>query len=265
MKHWYRCFAIIFGMILSISSINMAQANDIFFIDQQNYGAWILSRSYNKVAINNTEQSSPLLFQIQPYRYLMTVKVTLPKTTQNPPAILEMDIGSFMRNLDRQDNSMTYMINLENSDSEEFINALKNEKAITISIDDDHTIDIATTNIDKAIDAMVEFAKDHYILMPYPFSMRLDEFASMPIPDAIPAHLYPVFRLQAAYDEACHNPKDKNKPDMEACKQYENVIKLINKAGYCRKEQSIPPQIIGQTTSVSYTWEACQKDPSFSD
>lgn len=103
---------------------------------------------------------------------------------------------------------------------------------------------------------MENFAKDHYILLPQPFSSKTDMVSTMPIPNIIPANLYPIFRQQAYLNNTCIQSQD-NTSKKDACSRYKVVMHLLKEVGFCKQEQVQLAQSYTSHKIVSYKWVKC--------
>lgn len=251
-------YALYLASIITMITISVAKAkeNDPLFIKQDKYDSWLLSEYYNAVSLTSIKDKSPATVELKPYGYSLIVNVTFDNTQKTFPATIELDTGDFTTELKRVDQSDTYSITLEPMSALTLINSLKNNKNIILYTINDQTINISLTGINKAMDTMENFAKNHYIPLPQPFSVKIDTYASMPIPNIIPFDLYPIYRQQNYFHDIC-NTQDQKK--QEACKQEQALINIMKQKGYCTIENTQLAQSFMQTSKVFYSWIQCPK------
>ncbi|MDI2091200.1 hypothetical protein [Commensalibacter oyaizuii] len=261
MKKYSICLATIMAIAYSMTSY--AYAKDSFFIKQDKYDSWVLSEFYNNVSLASVKGSSPLTIEIKPYQYSSTINISYEKLPTKFNPTLELDVGDFNCELTRVGQTNTYTTTLEPMDSLLFFNALKDQKDLIIYAGDDTTIKISLNGMDKAIEAMEEFAKNHYITLPRPFSAKIDVYSTMQIPNIVPSNIYPIFRQQAYFRDICDQEKEpakRNQEQKDACVKTQTLTELLKTQGLCQTRQVILPQSYLQTATVSYQWKQCPSE-----
>ncbi|CAI3938830.1 unnamed protein product [Commensalibacter communis] len=256
--------ALYLASIITMSCISFAQAkeNDPLFIKQDKYDSWLLSEYYNSVSLNTVAQSSPITVEIKPYGYSISINVALDPKEKDFPATIEFDVGDFTTELKRVDQTNTYSATLDPMPSLTVINSLKENKNIILYLNNDKTVNISLNGMNKALDTMENFAKDHYIPLPPPFSSKIDVYSTMSIPNIIPFDLYPVFRQQSYFNDICKEKDDKKNKDQnkqDACKKDEILTNILKEKGFCSKENIQLPQSFMQNSKISYEWMECSK------
>lgn len=258
-------YALYLASIVTMSCISFAQAkdNDPLFIKQDKYDSWLLSEYYNAVTLTSDKGASPITVEFKPYGYSLIINVTIDQKQNKFPATIEFDVGDFTIELKRVNQTNNYNTTLEPMPALTLINSLKENKNIILyTNNNDQTVNIPLSGINKAMDVMDGFAKDHYIPLPQPFSSKIDIYATMSIPDLIPFDLYPVVRQQSYFYDICNEKdekKNKGQDKQEACKQNKLLVDILNKKGFCTKENIQLPQSFMQTSKVSYEWVECSK------
>ncbi|EHD13387.1 hypothetical protein CIN_15790 [Commensalibacter intestini A911] len=258
-------YALCLASIITMTTISLtahAKDNDPLFIKQDKYDSWLLSEYYNTVSLTSIKGSSPVTIELKPYGYSLIINVIFDNTQKQLPQTIELDVGDFTTEITRVKQSQTYTTTLEPMPALTIINSLKDNKNITLYTNNDKTINIPLNGIKKAMETIENFAKDHYITLPQPFSQKLDIYTTISIPDTIPFDLYPLYRQQSYFHDICNKQdKDKKKDQNQqnACKQEENLINLMKQNGICRTESTQLAQSFMQTTKVSYNWVVCPK------
>lgn len=260
-------YALYLASIITMTAISLtahAKDNDPMFIKQDKYDSWLLSEYYNAVSLINVKDSSPISVEFKPYGYSLIVNVVLNDSQKQFPTTLEFDVGDFTTELKRVEQSKTYTTTLEPLPTLTLINSLKENKNIILYTNNDQTVNIPLNGLNKAMDTMENFAKNHYIILPQPFSTKIDTYANMAIPDLIPFDLYPVVRQQSYFHDICNEQdQDKKKNQdpnkQEACKQEQTLMNIMKQNGFCKKENVQLPQSFMQTSKVSYEWIECPK------
>lgn len=120
---YYICFAALI-MVVCIFVVPQTKAEDIFFIQQDKFDSWLLSKTYNDVWITNVKKDSPVSIEIRPYGYSLTVIATLDQSNKLN-ATLALDVGDFTAELTRINNSSSYKVIFNSINSLQFIDAIK--------------------------------------------------------------------------------------------------------------------------------------------
>lgn len=248
---------------MSCLSFAKAQDKDPLFIKQDKYDSWLLSEYYNAVSLTSAKGDIPVTVELKPYSYSLSILVHLDPKQKEFPSTIELDVGDFTTELKRVDKTNTYNTRLEPMPALTLINSLKENKNIILyTNNNDQNINIPLNGINKAMDSMENFAKDHYIPLPQPFSLKIDIYANMPISNIIPYDLYPVIRQQSYFHDICNEKdtkKNKDQNKQEACKQDKILTNILKQKGFCKKENIQLPQSFMQTSKISYQWIECQK------
>ncbi|MDI2112736.1 hypothetical protein [Commensalibacter nepenthis] len=258
-------YALYLASIITMSCLSFAHAkeSDPLFIKQDKYDSWILSEYYNSVSLNNVTQTSPVTVEFKPYGYSLSINITLDQKEKDFPATIEFDVGDFTTELKRINQSNGYSTTLDPMPSLTLINSLKENKMIVLYLSNDKTVNIPLNGINNAMNTMENFAKDHYIPLPQPFSSKIDVYATMSIPSIIPFDLYPIFRQQSYFHDICKEKdkkKNKDQNKQEACKKDEILTNILKEKGLCSKENVQLPQSFMQNSNVSYEWMECPKN-----
>ncbi len=226
-------------------------AKNQLFIQEDHFNKWLLTKNYNQIWLTSTQQNDYFTIKLSPYNYSLKITASL-KNVPHHLSIIELDVGDFICEL-KQVNNNNYEVILEPINVVQFIDALKQQKTLQLIVDDKNYT-ISLTGINEAMDEMENFAKDHYIILPPPFSSKLDEFTTMDIPSIIPSYLYPLFRQQAALSKKCKKEK-KNK---EACQnQRATLLNLLKQNNICEKETNQFTLSYGKSIPPTYQWVNC--------
>lgn len=253
-------YIFIFLMIICNNFIAKTNAKDPFFIQEDHYENWSLTKNYTRTWLTYTGQNNDLAIKLHPYSYSLRISITLNKLRSNQP-VIELDVGDFTCELKKEETG-TYKTVLEPISTVQFINNLKQQKIFTLIVDEQKNYTIPLAGINKAINEMENFAKDHYIILPPPFSSKIDEFTTMDIPNIVPPDLYPLFRQQAALARKCKEEKN----NRETCeKEYSTVLGLLKQNNICQKEKNQFMLSYNKSSPKSYQWISCNASQKYND
>lgn len=235
-----------------ITTTNANDPKNPLFIQEDHYENWLLTKNYNKVWITSIKQNNDFTITLYPYDYSLRISVMFNKPQINQ-SIIELDVGEFTCEL-KQGIHNTYNVVLEPINTVQFINALKQQKSLTLILDEQKNYNFPLTGINKTMDDMERFAQDHYIILPPPFSSKLDEFTTMDIPTVVPSDLYPLFRQQASLSKQCKEET----ANQEICqKKYQTLLNLLKQNDICQKEKDQLSLSYNKSTAKSYQWINC--------
>lgn len=249
-------YLFIFITLFCNGFITNSHAKDPFFIQQDSYDHWALTKTYNQIWLSNIKETNDFTIKIQPYDYSLRIDVFL-KNIKNNPASIELDIGNFTCEL-KQEKDHIYKTVLEPINIVQFINELKKQQSFTLTINDQINYNVSLKGINKALDEMESFAQNHYIILPQPFSAKIDEFSTMNIPNIIPSSLYPLFRQQASLNQHCKSEKNDQK---EKClKEYQTILHLLKLNNICKQEKQQSSLSYQRPATQSIQWVNCSSN-----
>ncbi|CAK7193044.1 hypothetical protein COMNV_01256 [Commensalibacter sp. Nvir] len=247
-------FFIIFLMsITNAFSISKKEENDIFFIKKEPLGSWDLYEYYNKIILNLNKTNLPFSLTIKPNQYSLILQVNFHQFLYQNEPFLELNIGDFNHQLIQTKDKLIYQTTLEALDSLDFFKEIKKNNTVMVFFDDNKKLSISIDDINHTLLSLENFAKDHYILLPPPFSPKLDYYSTMPIPDIFTTALFPIYRQYAYTFDQCtqkkHNTDDCNKNNL--------LRKLIETQHICLKQNITLAQSFLQKDTVSDQWVKC--------